>query len=335
MKKNIALIAGGDSGEYVISINSSAVIKRNIDPELFNVFTIIITGERWIYLDEAGNECPVSKDDFSVISNGTKIAFDCAFITIHGTPGEDGKLQGYFDMLRIPYTTSGQLGCSITFNKFFCNILARNWGVNVARSAKFALNKELSIEEVLSKVNLPVFVKPNKGGSSLGTSFVNKEEDLLSCISNCLKYDDEALVEEFIAGVELTCGVYRRRGEVVVLPVTEIVSKSDANFFDYQAKYTVGAADEITPARIPDEITQLVQETTFMLYNNFELKGVCRLDYIYGEKGLFFLEANITPGMSERSIVPQQAAHCGISLTTLFTELITEALNESASFRHT
>jgi D-alanine-D-alanine ligase len=194
MKKNIALVAGGDSGEYVISINSAAVIKKNIDPELFNVYTIIITSTRWIYPDDAGNECPVSKDDFSIISKGEKIVFDCAFITIHGTPGEDGKLQGYFDMLKIPYTTSGQLASSLTFNKYFCNTLARHWGVKVARSVKFGNNQTLEPGDVLSKVSLPVFVKPNKGGSSLGTSFVKTEDDLIACITNCLKYDDEALV---------------------------------------------------------------------------------------------------------------------------------------------
>jgi D-alanine-D-alanine ligase len=328
MKKNIALIAGGDSGEYVISVSSAGVIKQNIDHALYNVFTIIITGKKWIYVDDAGNECLVSKDDFSIRCNDEKITFDCAFITIHGTPGEDGKLQGYLDMMRIPYTTSGQLACSITFNKYFCNTLAGLWGAKVARSAKFSRNHEIAAEDVLAKVNLPVFVKPNKGGSSLGTFFVKTTDDLISCINNCLKYDDEALVEEFIDGTELTCGVYRRRGEVFVLPVTEIVSKSDAQFFDYQAKYTMGAADEITPARIPDEVTKKVQETTAMLYERFELKGVCRLDYIYNKKEeLFFLEANITPGMTERSIVPQQAAYCGINLTTLFTELIEEALD--------
>jgi D-alanine-D-alanine ligase len=331
MKKNIALIAGGDSGEYVISVNSAAVIKRNLDADLYNVFTILITGKNWIFLDDKGNEFPVSKDDFTITVNGKTVTFDCALITIHGTPGEDGKLQGYLDMMQIPYTTSGQLACSITFNKYFCNTLARHWGVKVARSAKFAKQQDITLSHVLAKVDLPVFVKPNKGGSSLGTSFVKTEDDLLACIENCLNYDDEALVEEFIEGTELTCGVYRRRGEIIVLPVTEIVSKTDAKFFDYKAKYTVGAADEITPARINNEITRLVQETTAMLYDKFELKGVCRLDYIYSKGSLYFLEANITPGMSERSIVPQQAAHIGITLSALFTDLIEEAVNSKGT----
>jgi D-alanine-D-alanine ligase len=325
-KKNIALVAGGDSGEYVISVNSASVISKNLPSELFEVFTIMIKGSNWIYINENGQEKQVDKNDFSIVWDGEKVNFDCALITIHGSPGEDGKLQGYFDMLKIPYTTSGQLACSVTFNKFFCNSLADYWGVKIARSAKFSHSDDLSSENILSKVNLPVFVKPNKGGSSLGTSFVMKEDDLMPAVKACLEHDDEALVEEFIDGTELTCGVFRRKGELIVLPVTEIVSKSDAKFFDYQAKYTKGAADEITPARISQEVTQLVQKTTAFLYEKFELKGVSRLDFIYSKNGLYFLEANITPGMSERSIVPQQAAYIGISLRELFTDIINEAI---------
>ncbi len=330
MKKNIALVAGGISGEYVISVNSAVVIRKNLDLGKYNVYTILISESKWVYYDASQVESPVNKDDFTVIHKGEKIQFDCALITIHGSPGEDGKLQGYFDMIGIPYTTTGQMACSITFNKYFCNALASHWGMTVARSAKFTAHDELTTKHILSKVNLPVFVKPNKGGSSLGTSFVKDPSELLAAVESCLQHDDEALVEEYISGTELTCGVFRRKGEIVVLPVTEIVSKTAARFFDYQAKYTLGAADEITPARISQPVTQLVQETTAFLYNKFELKGVCRLDYIYSNDKLFFLEANITPGMSERSIVPQQAAHIGISLEELFEVLIEEALADAA-----
>jgi D-alanine-D-alanine ligase len=325
-KKNIALVAGGDSGEYIISVNSASVISKNLPSDLFEVFTIMIKGSNWIYINENGQEKQVDKNDFSILWDGEKVNFDCALITIHGSPGEDGKLQGYFDMLKIPYTTSGQLACSVTFNKYFCNSMAAYWGVKVARSAKFSHSDDLSPKNILSKVNLPVFVKPNKGGSSLGTSFVKNTQELEMAVRACLEHDDEALVEEFIDGTELTCGVFRRRGELIVLPVTEIVSKSDAKFFDYQAKYTKGAADEITPARISTEVFQLVQKTTAFLYEKFELKGVSRLDFIYSQNGLYFLEANITPGMSERSIVPQQAAYIGISLRELFTDIINEAV---------
>jgi D-alanine-D-alanine ligase len=326
MKKNIALIAGGNSGEYIISVNSAKVISKNLDKERFNIYTILISHKKWIHIDEEGAEYPVDKNDFSISIDSVKIKFDCALITIHGTPGEDGKLQGYLDLIGIPYTSSNVLGCSITFNKHFCNTLAAHWGVKVARSAKFTKRHRLTGDEILQKVELPVFVKPNKGGSSLGTSFVKDKENLMDALSKCLEHDDEALIEEFIEGTEVTCGIYTRAGEVVVLPVTEIVSKTIAKFFDYEAKYTKGAAEEITPARISEDITKQVQETTAFLYRKFELRGICRLDYIYSKKGLYFLEANITPGMSEASIVPQQAAYMGISMTQLFTDVLEETM---------
>ncbi len=326
MKKNIALVAGGDSGEFVISVNSAKIIRKNLDPERFNIFLVQISQKEWVYLDDHDVKHSIDKNDFSININGQKVVFDCALITIHGTPGEDGKLQGYFELLGIPYTTSGLLQSAITFNKHFCNALVAQWGIDIARSVKFFKNEKPSVDDVLRKVNLPVFVKPNKGGSSLGTTFVKEPENLLSAINICFEHDDEVFIEEYIEGIELTCGVYMRNGEIIVLPVTEIVSKTEAKFFDYKAKYTQGAADEITPARISQEVTKLVQETTFFLYKKLELKGICRLDYIYSSGTLFFLEANITPGMSERSIVPQQAEYVGITLKELFTDVLNETM---------
>lgn len=326
MKKNIALIAGGYSGEFVISVNSAAVIKKNINSNLYTVYTLIITDEKWVYVNERNEESWVDKNDFTIIHEGNKIFFDCALITIHGSPGEDGKIQGYLEMMNIPFTTAGQMACSVTFNKYFCNALAAGWGMDIAHSVKYTSHDKITSQRVLEKVKLPVFVKPNKGGSSLGTTFVEQQEQLLPAIHACLEHDDEVFIEEFIDGTELTCGVYTRHGKTFVLPVTEIVSKTEARFFDYKAKYTKGAADEITPARISDTITALVKDTTAFLYEKFELKGICRLDYIYSQGKLFFLEANITPGMSERSIVPQQAEYIGITLTSLFTDVIEDAL---------
>lgn len=326
MKKNIALVAGGYSGEFVISINSARMIKHNIDPALFNVYTIVINQQKWAYLDEEGNEHAVDKNDFSIAPFGEKIVFDCAFITIHGTPGEDGKLQGYFELMGIPYTTSGLLPSALTFNKYFCNQLVAHWGIPVARSVKFAKGNKLVSEEILSRVDLPVFVKPNKGGSSLGTSFVREAADLVPAILTGFEHDDEVLVEEYIDGTELTCGAFRQKGIIKALPVTEIISKTEAKFFDFQAKYTKGAADEITPARIPAELTHKVQQTTALLYEKLELKGMARIDFIYSKGKLFFLEANITPGMAETSIVPQQAAIEGIPIRELFTIVIQEAI---------
>ncbi len=326
MKKNIALVAGGDSGEYVISIESARMIKKHMDHTLFEVYTILVNKSKWVYLADNGQEFPVDKNDFSISPFGEKISFDCAFITIHGTPGEDGRLQGYFELLGIPYTTSGLLASALTFNKYFCNQLVAHWGVAVARSVKFRQSQMPSLGQVLAKVNLPVFVKPNKGGSSLGTSFVRNEQALIAAIETGFLHDNEVLVEEYIEGTELTCGAFTQSGKVRVLPVTEIVSKTSSNFFDFEAKYTKGASDEITPARVSAEFIEKVQQTTGFLYEKFELKGIARIDYILSKGVLYFLEANITPGMSQASIVPQQAAFAGISITELFSIVIREAI---------
>ncbi len=325
-KKNIALVAGGDSGEQVISMKSAATISKNLDTGLFNVFLVVITGTKWVYVDQSGTEHRVDRNDFSVEIDGKRIIFDCAYITIHGTPGEDGKIQGYFDLLRIPYSTAGQLQCALTFNKFFCNWLVSSWGVNVAKSIKLKKGHLPSVPEILLQVNLPVFVKPNKGGSSLGTSLVKDLNKLLPAIDLCLEYDDEALVEEMIEGVEFTCGVFRSGGKARALPVTELVSKTEAGFFDYEAKYTHGACDEITPARLSRSKTIEIQELSGFLYEKLDLKGITRFDFIVNEQKITFLEVNITPGMSDRSIVPQQAQVAGIRLSDLFTEIINDAI---------
>ncbi len=325
---NIALIAGGYSGEYVISINSARVIQKNLDKKLFKVYLIVVVSDKWVYVDDENRETPVDKNDFSIQTPYGKVMFDCALITIHGTPGEDGKLQGYFELMNIPYTTAGLLPSALTFNKYFCNILVSRWGLPVARSVKMSSIENIDVPDILGQVDLPVFVKPNQGGSSLGTTFVKDADDLIPSLQLCFEHDREALIEEYIEGTELTCGVYRRRGELVVLPVTEIVSKTEAKFFDYKAKYTQGAADEITPARIDDDLRDEIWRTTAFLYEKLELKGICRIDYIFSKGKLFFLEANITPGMSERSIVPQQAAHIGIELKQLYTDVIMEAIRQ-------
>lgn len=326
--KKIALVAGGYSGEYVISVNSARIIKKHIDRELFDVYLIIIDNSEWYYLNDREEKIIVDKNDFSVLTEGEKIHFDAALITIHGTPGEDGRLQGYLDMIGVPYTTAGVLASSLTFNKFYCNLLVKQWNIKVANSIRLHAGNNISTGEILNQITLPVFIKPNKGGSSLGTTFVKSSEDILQAVKLCLEHDDEALIEEYIEGTELTCGVYRASDQVVVLPVTEIVSKTEAKFFDYKAKYTKGAADEITPARIDDRLKVNIQDTTRFLYQKLDLKGICRLDYIFSNGELFFLEANITPGMSERSIVPQQAEYAGISMKEMFTGVILQCLKK-------
>ncbi len=325
-KKNVALVAGGNSGEYVISIASSRMIRENIDPDRFHVFVILIQGSRWLWQKEDGREVAVDKNDFSVMHAGKKVYFDCVFITIHGTPGEDGRLQGYFELLGIPYTTAGLLASALTFNKYYCNKVVAQLGYPVARSVMLRRGSAYSPDEVLQQVTLPLFVKPNEGGSSLGMSRVMEPDQLQAAIDLAFEHDDEVLVEEYLAGTELTCGVFKYKGKVKALPVTEIVSKTQAAFFDYEAKYTPGAADEITPARITDKLTSEVQDTAAKIYSELGMKGLTRFDFIHSHDTLFFLEVNVTPGMTETSIVPQQAAVDGISNMDLFTMLIEDAL---------
>ncbi len=326
-RKNIALIAGGDSGEYVISIASSRMIRENIDPAKYRVYLIVIQGKKWVWQKDDGTEVSVDRNDFSVLDGRHRIIFDAAFITIHGTPGENGKLQGYFDLLQIPYTTAGVLASALTFNKHYCNLVVARLGFPVPRSVKLSRGLDYSAGEVLKSVNLPVFVKPNEGGSSLGMTRVHKPGELPAAVRLAFDHDRDVLVEELLVGAELTCGVFQYKGEVKALPVTEIVSKTKAEFFDYEAKYTPGAADEITPARITEELTSKVKESAVFLYKALGLKGLTRFDFIYSRDILFFIEVNVTPGMTETSIVPQQAAIEGISNRELFSMLLEEALS--------
>ncbi len=325
--KNIAVVAGGYSGEYEVSINSLKTICNCLDKSKYIFYKIIITKDKWVFIDEKDREHPVDKNDFSVNINNKKTTFDCVLITIHGSPGEDGKLQGYFDLLNIPYTTAGLLASALTFNKHYCNLLVSKLGVKVANSIKYHISEKIEISDILKRIKLPVFVKPNSGGSSLGTTFVNDKNKLSDAIKETFKHDKEAFIEEFIDGTELTCGAYTHNKEVIALPITEIISKTKANFFDYEAKYTKGAADEITPARISSTLTKEIQDLTVKLYKELNLRGIVRFDYIHNEEGLFFLETNITPGMAETSIVPQQAEVVGISITDLYTIAIEESLS--------
>ncbi len=326
-KKNIALIAGGDSGEYVISMASARMIRENIAPSLYTVYPILIQQRKWVYVDEQGQEVPVDKNDFSIIAGGRKILFDCVFITIHGTPGEDGKLPAYFELLGIPYTTAGVLASALTFNKHYCNLVVAQLGFSVPPSVKLQSPINQALEEILQKVKLPVFVKPNEGGSSIGMSLVKDEKALLPAIEKAFEQDKQVLVEEYLHGTELTCGVFRYRGKVIALPVTEIISKTKAAFFDFEAKYTPGAAEEITPARISPALTKKVREHSAILYDKLGMAGLVRFDFIHCDNVLYFLEVNVTPGMTETSIVPQQAAVENISSRELFSMLIEEALS--------
>jgi D-alanine-D-alanine ligase len=325
-KKIIAIAAGGDSGESVVSLNSAKVIKSNLDTRRFDVYVIFISRQKWVYLPEKGKEIPVDKNDFSIRLKGKKINFDCVFNAIHGTPGENGRMQGYLDMLGIPYTTCNQVTSAMTFNKSYCNKIVAQLGIRTSKSIHLFHDRPLEPMHILKELSLPVFVKPNNGGSSIGMSKVSLAKDLPAALRKAFKEDEEILVEEFVKGREITCGVFNYKGRLIVFPITEIVSEKE--FFDYEAKY-LGKSQEITPARIPEEMEILCKSTSAWLYDKLNCQGVVRFDYIMTKNHLTFLEVNTVPGMSEASLIPQQAKEFGLTMKEFFSMMIEDALFRS------
>ena len=324
MKKNIAVITGGYSGESVISLQSADQVIKFIDPAKYNCYKIIVSKEKWV-LSMEGKEHPVDKNDFSVMTGGKKVKFDCAFMAIHGTPGEDGKLQGYFDMIGIPYTSCGVLQSAITFSKSFTVAVLSKYGVNTAKSVVVSKKDKQTAYYILSKVTLPCFVKPNEGGSSIGTAKVKHKDDLIPAMERGFKEGEEVIIEEFIEGIEITCGVVRYKGKIKALAITEIVCKTD--FFDFHAKYQDKATEEITPARIPIATEAECKNLSEYIYQVLGCKGMIRIDYIIKNGKLYLLEVNSIPGMTERSLLPQQAEYAGISRNELYGNAIEEALS--------
>lgn len=328
MKKNIALVTGGFSGEAVISYKSAVTINNNLDRDRFNVYTIDINPEGWFHKLDDGSKVPVDKNDFSITLNGKKLNFDAVFIGMHGTPGEDGKLQGYFDTLKIPYTGCDAATSALTFNKRYAVAVAGMGGIAVSRSVLLIKNNFTSPDEIISSLKFPVFVKPNNGGSSIGMSKVNAASDELGvAIEKAFKEDDQVLVEEMISGREFTTGVFRSKGEIIVLPITEVKAHDDKAFFDFEAKYQ-GKSTETTPAVVDESIANKIRETARRVYEIFNCRGVVRIDFIYNEKEEkpYMLEVNTIPGQSEASIVPQQVKVMGWSLKEFYTKLIDEVL---------
>jgi D-alanine-D-alanine ligase len=325
-KKNIALVAGGYSGEYAISIKSAATIQQHIDANLYNVYTIIITKYKWMHTTKDGVEVLVNRDNFTLTLDGTPIKFDAVFIGIHGTPGEDGKLQGYFEMLDIPFTGCGAITSGLTFNKIYCNRVVQSADVvNVARSLHLFKDRAQSPEQVLQQLKLPLFVKPAEGGSSLGTSKVKTPYDLQAAMDAAFAVDSQIMAEEFVPGRELTIGVYKVNGEVHTLPITEVITKNE--FFDYEAKYK-GASTEVTPAQISEQLAYRISDTASRIYNLLNCKGVVRVDFIVtpDTDKIYFLEINTTPGQSAESIIPQQVRAAGQTLTQFYGMLLQEVL---------
>ncbi|KAB5486576.1 MULTISPECIES: D-alanine--D-alanine ligase [Flagellimonas] len=323
MKKNIAIIMGGHSSEYNISIKSGNVVHKFLDTQKYNTYRIIISREKWIYLDASNQEFPVDKADFSIQPNGAKIHFDCVFNAIHGTPGEDGLLQAYFELLGIPHTSCNHYESALTFNKRDLLSTLKPYGVPCATS--YYLNKGQAVDEaaIVEKVGLPCFVKANRSGSSYGISKVYQKEELAGAIEMAFKEDSQVIIESFLDGTEVSVGVITHNGEVTVLPITEIVSEND--FFDFEAKY-MGKSQEITPARISTAQEANVRKLAEFIYRTLGLKGFTRSEFIFIGDVPHLLEVNTTPGLTEESLLPQQAGVAGISLKTLFDSAIEEAL---------
>ena len=314
--KKIAIVCGGYSGEYEISISSAKIVKKHLDASKYEAYLIVIQKDRWYHLADNGKKNDVDKNDFSVTVDGKKVVFDAVFNAIHGVPGEDGQLLGYLDMLGIPYTSSSFTTSALTFHKDFCKKVAEAAGANVAPSVIINKGESYNAKKIIKTLGLPLFVKPTRNGSSVGVSKVKSEDDFDKAVADAFNAGEQVMCEKFVQGRELACTVMEVKGKTMVLPVTEIVSKNE--FFDYDAKYTAGKSDEITPADI-DEVAEIeVKATSAMLYDKFECKGFARFDYILTPKQLVFIEVNIVPGMSEASIMPKQAACMGITLGNLF-----------------
>jgi D-alanine-D-alanine ligase len=323
--KNVAIVMGGYSSEYKISLTSGNVVFNNINRTKFNPYRIHVFKEKWVYVDENDTEFPIDKNDFSVTVKGAKINFDVVFNAIHGTPGEDGLLQAYFELLQIPQTSCDYYQAALTFNKRDMLSVLKPYDIKTAESYYLNLGDEINIDAILEKVGLPCFVKPNKSGSSFGISKVKTSAEFLPAIENAYKEDDEIIIESFLDGTEVSVGVINYKGTVTVLPITEIVSEND--FFDYEAKY-LGKSKEITPARISDELKVKIETVAKRAYEVLKMKGFSRSEFIIVNNEPHMLEMNTIPGLTTESILPQQAREAGISLPELFENAITLALKK-------
>ena len=324
MKKNIAVVYGGDSSEFVVSVKSSENVYNAIAEAGFTAWKVQLKGLDWDVYEDGQIVAAVDKSDFSFEKDGKKIQFDFAYITIHGTPGEDGKLQGYFDLVKVPYSTCGVYSSALTFNKYFCSNYLRNFGITMAKSVRLFKGDKIEADQLIEKLGLPVFVKPNAGGSSFGVTKVKEKAQLQEALELAMTESDDILVEEFIDGKEFTCGLVKIGPEKIVFPVTEVIPQNE--FFDYEAKYVAGKTDEITPARISQELTQKIQQLSSKIYDLCDCSGIVRIDYILKDGEFYFLEVNTTPGMTATSFVPQQIAAMNRKLSDVLGMIINDKL---------
>ncbi len=325
MKRIIAIVAGGDSSELEVSLRSAQGIYSFIDGDKYEKYIVEMEGRRWEAVLPDGSKTPIDRNDFSFSLNGEKKVFDFAYITIHGTPGENGILQGYFELLDIPYSSCNVLVSAMTFNKFTCNQYLKGFGIRVSESMVVREGFEVLDDEVIRKVGLPCFIKPNAGGSSFGVTKVKTPEEIQPAIEKAFEESDEVMIEAFMQGTEITCGCYKTKDKEVVFPITEVVSQNE--FFDYNAKYN-NESQEITPARIPEETAERVRLLTSAIYDILGCSGLIRIDYIIteGEK-VNLLEINTTPGMTATSFIPQQVRAAGLNIQDVMTDIIEDKLD--------
>lgn len=322
LKRTIAIVCGGNSSEYGVSLRSAQGLYSFFDKEKYNVYIVVIKGNRWEANLNDGTTTPIDKNDFSFKENGKLVMFDYAYITIHGTPGENGILQGYFELIHLPYSTSGVLVEALTFDKFVLNQYLRSYGVSVAESLLIRKGYEelVSDDEIEERIGMPCFVKPAADGSSFGVSKVKNKDQLAPAIRKAMMESPEVMVESFLEGTEITQGIYKTKEKTVLLPITEVVTSNE--FFDYDAKYN-GQVDEITPARIPEEVAERVGKITSHIYDILHCNGIIRIDYIISKEGkISMLEVNTTPGMTATSFIPQQVRAAGLDIKDVLTDIV-------------
>jgi len=321
--KRIAIVAGGDSSEFEISVKSAKEVEEALSVT-YESYIIIIRGTNWYWEDTKGRFYNIDKNDFTLVKDDQKIRFDAVFVAIHGTPGENGLLQGYFDMMGIPYTSCNAFCSALTFNKQACKLFLKEYGIPMAEAILIRKGESTDINKIVRQLDLPCFVKPNDSGSSFGVTKVKKNEEMLPAIENAFKESNEVLIEAFMKGREVACGVVKTKNKAIVLPVTEIISKNE--FFDYEAKYTSGRSDEITPAVMEEAITDEVQRLSSLIYDLLGCSGIVRVDFIVVGTQPYFLEINTVPGMTKESIVPKMADAAGIGLSDLYSMVVENAL---------
>lgn len=321
--KTIAIVAGGDSSEFEVSVKSAIEVSNVLSSKYFT-YIIMIKGADWYWEEPNGRYISIDKNDFSLKTDDMKVRFDAVFVAIHGTPGENGYLQGYFEMLGIPYSSCSAFCSALTFHKQACKLFLKEYKIPMAKARLIREGDEIDLDDLIEKIGLPCFVKPNDSGSSFGVTKVKKKEELAKAFETAFKESNEVLIEAFMDGREVACGVVKTRSKALILPVTEIISKNE--FFDYEAKYTPGRSQEVTPADLPEKVTDKIQKLSSEIYDLLGCNGIVRVDFIVIGSKPFFLEINTVPGMTKESLVPQQAKAAGIHLEDLYSMVVEDIL---------